>query len=165
MQEFFSSLSDMPTFILKFMSGFSVDRYQNAIQRAMPLHKLKKVQLQEHFLTQDSIGHLQILCLSILLPSGGIESEWKRCSSPLSTEKMLGVCVWIQLKAQYQDKIKCPIQTWMIRNPSAVHLISRWDLKYRLIQQRHYCSVPEAKLQCMRSGVHIHPLSWMHIEC
>ena len=35
-------------------------------------------------LTQDSIGHLQRLCLSVLSLSSGVESEWKRCSLSLS---------------------------------------------------------------------------------
>ena len=56
----------------------------------MPLHEMKQVQFQEHFMlmTHDSIAHL-----SILLLSGGVESEWKRCSSLLSIEKTLGVQV------------------------------------------------------------------------
>lgn len=37
----------------------------------------------------DSNAHLKMLCLSVLLLSGGIESEWKSCSSRLSVEKML----------------------------------------------------------------------------
>ena len=31
-------------------------------------------------MTQYSIGHLKTFCMSILSLSGGIESEWKRCS-------------------------------------------------------------------------------------
>ena len=67
---------------------YLIDRYQNAIPRAMLLHELEKVQLK-HFtvMTQDFIGCLKILCMSILLLRGGIESKWKCCSSPLSIEK------------------------------------------------------------------------------
>ena len=70
------------------MSVYQTDRYKTLPPRAMLLHALKKVQLQERFtlVTQDSIGHLQTLCMSVLLPSGGIESELKRYSSPLSVE-------------------------------------------------------------------------------
>ena len=77
--------------IFEVMSVYPIDRYQNAIPRAMPLHELKKVQLQEHFtpMTHDSIGHLKMLCMSVLLLSGGVESEWKRYSSSHSTEKTL----------------------------------------------------------------------------
>ena len=51
-----------------------------AIPRAMPLHELKKVQLQERFMlmTHDSTGNLKTLCMSVLSLSGGVESEWKR---------------------------------------------------------------------------------------
>ena len=38
-------------------------------------------------MTQDSIGHLKTLCMHILWLSGGVESEWKHCSSLLSIEK------------------------------------------------------------------------------
>ena len=57
----------------------------------MPLPELKKVQVQEHFtlITEDSIGRLKKLCMSVLSLSGGVESEWKHCSSPLSIEKYL----------------------------------------------------------------------------
>ena len=59
----------------------------------------KKVQLQEHFMlmTQDSAGHLKTLCISILLLSDGVESEWKHCSSTSCVEKTISVWVWIQL--------------------------------------------------------------------
>ena len=72
----------------------SGNRYQNAIPRAMPPHVLKQVQLQERFMlmTHNSIGHLKMLCMSILSLSGGVESEWKRYSSPLlNAEKILSV--------------------------------------------------------------------------
>ena len=40
---------------------------KNATPRAMLLHELKKVQLQERFMlmTHDSIGRLKMLCMSI----------------------------------------------------------------------------------------------------
>ena len=47
----------------------------------MLLHELKKK------INYDSTGHLKTLCMSILLLSYGVESEWKCCSSQL--EKML----------------------------------------------------------------------------
>ena len=40
-------------------------------------------------MTHDSIGHLKMLCVSVLSLSGGVESAWKRWSSPLSLEKSL----------------------------------------------------------------------------
>ena len=49
--------------------------------------------------TQDSIRFLQMFCMSVLLLSGGIGSEWKCCNSPLSVAKMLDIQVWIQLKS------------------------------------------------------------------
>ena len=51
-----------------------------------------RAQLQE-LSAQDSIDRLQMLCMSVLLLSGVVESELKCCSSPLSVEKMLGVRV------------------------------------------------------------------------
>ena len=53
------------------------------------LHEMKKVQLPEHFtlVTQDSIGHLKTLCMSILSPAVAFESEWKRYSSLQSDKK------------------------------------------------------------------------------
>ena len=55
----------------------------------MLLHELKTVQLQECFtlMTLESIGHLKTLCMSVLLLSSGVESEWK-CYS-LVLKKML----------------------------------------------------------------------------
>ena len=68
-----------------------MDRYQNATLRAISLHELKKVQLQEHFtlVTQDSIGHLKTLCMSGLSLAVAFESEWKRYSSSQSDKKTL----------------------------------------------------------------------------
>ena len=40
-------------------------------------------------MTQDSIGHLKTLYMGVLSLSGGVESEWKCYSSPLSVEKCL----------------------------------------------------------------------------
>ena len=84
----------MGVFIFDDMSVYLIDQYQNAILRAMPLHELQQVQLERFMLmTHDSIGHLKTLCMSVLLLSGGIESEWKGCSSPLSIEKTLSARV------------------------------------------------------------------------
>ena len=49
-------------------SVLPIDRYQNATSKAVSLHELKKVKLQERYtlLTQDSIGHLKTLCMSVL---------------------------------------------------------------------------------------------------
>ena len=88
---FFLSLSHMCTSVFEVMSVYPLDWYQNPIPRAMPLHELKKVQLQEHFtlMTHDSVDHLKILCVSVLSLSGGIESEWKATAHrALSIEKM-----------------------------------------------------------------------------
>ena len=62
----------------------------------MPLHKLKKIQLQERFtlMTHDSIGHLKrfymSLFMSILSLSGGVW-VW------MEMLEILSVLVWIQL--------------------------------------------------------------------
>ena len=52
-----------------------MDRY--ATSRAISLHELKKVQLQERFMlvTQDSIGHLKTLCMGGLTLAVAFESE------------------------------------------------------------------------------------------
>ena len=54
-----------------------IDRYQNATSKAISLHELKKVQLQERYtlMTQYSIGHLKTLCMSVLLLVVALESE------------------------------------------------------------------------------------------
>ena len=54
-----------------------IDRYQNATSKAISLYELKKVQLQERYtrLTQDSIGHLKTLCMSVLSLVVALESE------------------------------------------------------------------------------------------
>ena len=72
-------------------SVLPIDRYQNATSKAISLHELKKVQLQERYMlvTQDSIGHLKTLCISILSLVVALESEWKCDSSSQSDEKTL----------------------------------------------------------------------------
>ena len=72
-------------------SVLPIDRYQNAISNAISLHELKKVQLQERYtlLTQDSIGHLKTLCMSVLSLVVAMESEWQRDSSSQSDKKTL----------------------------------------------------------------------------
>ena len=72
MQSVFSSLFRMCISVFEVMRAFAIDLYQNDIPRAVPLHKLKKVQLQECFMlmTGDSIGHLKTLCMSTLSLSG-----------------------------------------------------------------------------------------------
>ena len=72
-------------------SVLPIDRYQNATSKAISLGELKKVQLQERYtlLTQDSIGHLKTLCMSVLSLVVALESEWKRDSSSQSNKKTL----------------------------------------------------------------------------
>ena len=55
-----------------------MNRYLNAIPRAMPLHELKQVKGFTR-MTHDSIDHLKTFCMSVLLLSGGVGSEWKCC--------------------------------------------------------------------------------------
>ena len=57
--------------------------------KAISLHELKKVQLQERYMlvTQDSIGHLKMLCMSVLSLVVALESERKRYSSSQSDKK------------------------------------------------------------------------------
>ena len=66
-----------------------MDRYKNATQKALLLHELKKVQLQERFtlVKQDRIGHLKMLCMSILWLNDGVASEWKMLQLIASVEK------------------------------------------------------------------------------
>ena len=97
----FSPLFGMCIFVFDGMRVYPIDWYQNAIPRAMPLQEFKRVQLQERFtlMSHDSIDHLKTLCMSILsllcnsilLLSGRVECEWKRCSSLLSVEKTLSI--------------------------------------------------------------------------
>ena len=58
-------------------SVLPIDRYQNATSKAISLHELKKVQLQERYtlVTQISIGHLKTLCMSVLSLVVALESE------------------------------------------------------------------------------------------
>ena len=81
--------------VFEVVGSYPIDQYQNSIPRAMPLSELKKVQLKELFMLmiQDSIGCLKTLCMSVLSLSGGMESEWKCCSSPLSLEKTFSIQV------------------------------------------------------------------------
>ena len=74
-------------------SVLPIDRYQNATSKAISLHELKKVQLQERYtlVIKDSIGHLKTLCMSVLSLAVALvvnmESEWKRYSSSQSDKK------------------------------------------------------------------------------
>ena len=72
-------------------SFLPIDWYQNTTPRAILLHELKQVQLQECFtlLTHDSIGHLKTLCMSTLSLAVAFESEWKCYSSSQSNKKTL----------------------------------------------------------------------------
>ena len=85
--------------VFEVMSVYPIDCYKNAIPRGMPIHELKKVHLQEHFtlMTQDTFGHLKTFLMKVLSLSGGVESDQKCCSSPLSLETQ-SIRVWIQLK-------------------------------------------------------------------
>ena len=67
-------------------SVLPIDRYQDATSKAISLHELSKVQLQERYtlVTQDSIGHLKTLCMSVLSLAVALESEWKGYSSSQS---------------------------------------------------------------------------------
>ena len=84
-------------------SVLPIDRYQNTTSKAISQHELKKVQLQERYtlVTQDSIGHLKTLCMTVLSLVVALESEWKRYSSSQSDKKNARVRVWIQLNALY----------------------------------------------------------------
>ena len=70
-------------------SVLPIDRYQNATSNAISQHELKKVQERYTLVTQDSIGHLKTLCMSVLLLVVALESEWKCYSSSQSDKKML----------------------------------------------------------------------------
>ena len=71
---FFLSLCCMRISVFEAMSVLPIDRYQNATPRSISLHELQKVQLQERFtlVTQDSIGHLKTLCMSVFTASSGV---------------------------------------------------------------------------------------------
>ena len=77
--------------VFEVKSVLPIDRYQNATSKAISLRVLKKVQLQERYtlLTQDSIGHLKTICMSVLSLVVALESEWKRDSSSQSDKKTL----------------------------------------------------------------------------
>ena len=74
-------------------SVLPIDRYQKATSKAISQHQLKKVQLQERYtlLTQDSIGHLKTLCMSVLSLVVAMESEWQRDNSSQSDKKNASV--------------------------------------------------------------------------
>ena len=66
-KQFYIPLSHAHFCFFEVMSVHPIYQYQNTTPRAMSLHELKKVQLQECFtlMTHDSIGHLKMLCMSI----------------------------------------------------------------------------------------------------
>ena len=63
--------------------------------KAISLHELKKVQLQERYMlvTQDSIGHLKMLCMSVLSLAVALESE---STAHRKVINHASVQVWIQ---------------------------------------------------------------------
>ena len=69
-KHFFIALSHAH-FHFKVMNIYPIDQYENTIPRVMPLHELKKALI----MTQDSIGHLKMLCMRVLLFRGGMESD------------------------------------------------------------------------------------------
>ena len=91
----------MRIFVLKVMRVYLIDQYQNATARAMPLHELKKVQLQECFtlMTQDLIGCLKPFLHERFIAEQrhGVLMETLQLSelmsSLLSIEKMLSIRV------------------------------------------------------------------------
>ena len=96
----FSWLFHMCISIFEIMGIYPIDQYQNAIPRALSLHELKMFSFKSvsrSFMTQSSIGRLKTLCMSILSLSGGVESEWKCCSSLLSIEK----CVAFEYESSF----------------------------------------------------------------
>ena len=67
----------------------------------IPLHELKKFNFKNVSCSWH-IGHLKMLWLSVLLLSGGTESEWKRYMLVTSQcWKYVRVLVWIQLKKKF----------------------------------------------------------------
>ena len=87
-QKCFSKFSHMGIPVFDIMSIYPIDQYPNAIPGVILLHKLEKVQLQKHFtlMTHDYIGHLQLLCMSVL--SWAVETlqltaqHWKYAINP-----------------------------------------------------------------------------------
>ena len=73
----FLSLCRMCISFFEVKSVLPIDQYQNATPRAISLHELKKVKLQERFtlVPQDPIGHLKTLCMSVLSLAVAFESE------------------------------------------------------------------------------------------
>ena len=100
-KRFFIVLSHAHFRFFEVKSVLPIDQYQNATSNAISLHELKKVHLQERYtpvLTQDSIGHLKTLCMSVLSLTVAFESEWKCYSSSQSDKKKkASIWVWIQL--------------------------------------------------------------------
>ena len=80
----------------------------NAASRMISLHELKKVLLQEHFLlvTQDSIGHLKTLCMSLLSLAVAFECEWKHYSSSQSNENTQVFEYEFSFSATYASLVK-----------------------------------------------------------
>ena len=62
-------------------------------------------------MTQDSISSKNAL-YDHFIAEHGVESEWKRCSSPLSIEEMLSIWVWIQLNRQMLYHIRPQVLHW-----------------------------------------------------
>ena len=81
------------------MSVYSIDRYQNVILKAMLLHVLKQVQLQERFalMTHDSFGHLKTLFMNKLSLSIALNMNRNLVAHRSALKKTLSVRVWIQL--------------------------------------------------------------------
>ena len=74
------------------MSVYPLDQYQNAIPaipRAMPLHKLNKVQLQDRFMAQDSI-----LILYYILRWKQIKLNWIEYWSSENTLHVRFIAEW-----------------------------------------------------------------------
>ena len=84
----------MRIYVFEVTSVYPIGQYQNAFPRVMPLHVLKKVQLQERFtlMTHGSI-YLKTLCISIFLLSLNGNTAGHR-----SALKKPSILVWIQLK-------------------------------------------------------------------
>ena len=86
-------------FCFEVLSVHLIDRYQNAVLRsdsAPCVENSSFSNFSREFTLYDIIvyiGLLKMLCKSILSLSGGVESEWNWCSSPLRVEKGLAfVC-------------------------------------------------------------------------
>ena len=115
----FSSLCHMRISIFEVMNVYPIDRYPSATPRAMLLHELKKVQLQERFtlMTYGAIGHLKTLCMSVYGYTVAFESEWKCHSSPLNAEKMLPF--------KYEFSFYVRVARFVVTN-----LLSKWHFEH-----------------------------------